>query len=122
MTTQMPEPGPLADVQVGMPVFAGDGEQLGKVSALKFGDPQAITAEGQRGPRGVGEMVRDAVVGSEPDVPPQLVEKLLRTGYLKIDAEGLFSTDLYAGADQVDRVEANTVRLGVPRDHLIPKT
>lgn len=36
----------------------------------------------------------DAFTGSEPDVPPQLAEKLLHTGYIKIDAEILFSTGL----------------------------
>ncbi|WP_447001880.1 hypothetical protein ACRAKI_19175 [Saccharothrix isguenensis] len=121
MTTHILDPGPLTDVQVGMAVLDSGGEQVGTVAAVKFGDPEAVTTEGRRGPRGVGEMVRDTFVGSEPDVPAQLAERLLRTGYVKIDAKGFFATDLYADADQVDRVEADTVRLGVPRDGLIPK-
>ncbi|PSL57372.1 hypothetical protein B0I31_102350 [Saccharothrix carnea] len=122
MTTQMPESNPLADVEVGMPVIDRENEQLGTVAALKFGDPQAITAEGQQAPRGLAEVVVDSFTGSEPDVPRQLAEKLLRTGYIKIDAKGLFSTDLYAGADQVDRVAADGVRLAVPRHHLVPES
>ena len=122
MTAQVPEPNPLADVEVGMPVIDRENEQVGTVAALKFGDRQAITAEGQRIPRGLAGMVVDSFTGSEPDVPRQLAEKLLRTGYIKIDAKGLFSTDLYAGADQVDHVAADGVRLAVPRHHLVPES
>lgn len=121
MTTQIPEPGPMADVKVGMRVVDSEDEQVGTVAALKFGDPEALTAEGQRPPRGFAQHVADAFTGSEPDVHPQLAEKLLRTGYIKIDAKGLFATDLYAGAEQIRHVDPDGVRLTVPRNRLIPE-
>lgn len=121
MTTQIPEPGPIADVEVGMRVVDSEDEQVGTVAALKLGDPEAVTAEGQRPPRGFAEHVVDTFTGSEPDVPTQLAERLLRTGYIKIDVKGLFATDLYADAEQIRHVDPDGVRLNVPRDRLIPE-
>lgn len=121
MTMDTPEREPIADVEVGMRVIDSEDEQLGTVADLKFGDPEAITDEGQRAPRGLAGQVVDAFAGSEPDVHPQLAGKLLRTGYIKIDAKGLFATDLYAGAEQIRHVDPDGVHLAVPRASLMPE-
>ncbi|MCX2948903.1 hypothetical protein [Lentzea sp. NEAU-D7] len=121
MTTQIPEPDPMTNVEVGMRVVDSEDEELGTVAEVKFGDPEAITAEGQRSPRGMTEHVVNSFTGSEPDVHPQLEGRLLRTGYIKIDAKGLFATDLYAGTEQIHHVDPDGVRLAVPRGRLIPE-
>jgi len=51
--------------------------------------------------------------------PAPLAERLRRTGYLKVDASGLFARDLYVEASQVAGVSEEGVRLSVGRDELI---
>jgi hypothetical protein len=43
---------------------------------------------------------------------------LLRSGYVKIDSKGFFHRDRYAGAEQLDRVEGNTLHLAATRHDL----
>lgn len=101
---------PIAFVREGMRVLDAAGKAIGKVSFVKMGDPQAITAAGQ------------AVDGDEPHVPRELAEHLLRIGYVKVDRKGLFSRDVYVAADQLDRVEGGIVHLSVPADALLTET
>jgi hypothetical protein len=54
-----------------------------------------------------------------PKLPPELAERLLRTGYIKVDRKGLFRHDVYAGADQIAEVENGTVHLAVDQDMLL---
>jgi hypothetical protein len=70
---------------------------------------------------GSGEGLVDTFLGTEPDVPPQHAEQLPRTGYVKIDATGFLARHLFAGADEVEDVDENLVRLSVPRRHLVPE-
>lgn len=55
----------------------------------------------------------------EPDVPEEFRDRLIRTGYLKIDSKGLFRRDVYVSADQLDRVGDDDVFLNTTKDHLI---
>ncbi len=120
MTISAPEPGPISRVEVGMGVFDRDGEQVGTVSAMKMGDPDAATVAGQQHREGLVEGLINTFVGAEPDVPRQRAEQLLRSGYIKIDAKGFLARDLYAGADEIRYVD-QTVRLSVPRSRLVPE-
>jgi hypothetical protein len=54
-------------------------------------------------------------------VPRPFAERLLLTGYLKVDRKGLFARDAYVSATEVDGVEDNTVRLNVSKDMLLTK-
>ena len=47
------------------------------------------------------------------DLPPGLRDRLIRLGYLQIDAGGLFGGDRYASAEDVAEVRDDVVRLGV---------
>lgn len=121
MTVPGTTPDPLARVEVGMRVLDSDDQQVGTVTAMKAGDPGAATAQGQRQTPGPVARVVDAFLGAEPSVPRQRAEQLLRGGYLRIDARGFLARDLYAGADEVDRVDESGVRLRVPGARLVPR-
>jgi len=58
----------------------------------------------------------------KPQLPPPLAERLLRTGFLKVDRKGLFRRDVYAGADQIAKVDNGTVHLAVDQDMLPAET
>jgi hypothetical protein len=93
--------GPIAQVREGMPVIDAAGERIGKVSYVKMGDPEAVTTQGQETDDG------------EPQVVGELRKRLLRVGFVKIDRKGFLRPDGYVAADQIDRVEGDSVRLSV---------
>ena len=103
-----PRIGPIHLVREGMQVADASGSTIGKVVLVKMGDPEAVTVE--HDPK------------AEPYVPDELAERLLRTGFIKIDRKGLLKPDVYAGADEIDTVDRDLVRLSVPVDRLATET
>jgi hypothetical protein len=97
-----------------MHVVGPDGKKIGKVEDLKMGDPEAVTADGQTDPETgglVGTLIDDFADTSK--LPRHTAERLLRLGYVKIDKSGLFAGHEYVAADDLDRVEGNTLWLKV---------
>lgn len=135
----------LGNARDGMTVIDANGDELGTVALVAAADPDAaVTVHrevveeyeqpalptpgvpggviGPVAPGGFGNR-RPVPVGlPEPDVLPELAEQLLRTGYVKIDSKGFFHRDRYAGAEQLDRVEGNTLYLAATRNDLITRT
>lgn len=136
----------LTNVQVGYRVVDGNGDEIGKVTDLKSGDSDAITGDDASGSFGGGGAMPIAVPGGtgtggstgsgsgvgvpavvaaggdwggEPNVQEPAYSRLSRLGFIKIDAKGWFNSDLYAGADQIARVEGETVYLRGGKDDLI---
>jgi hypothetical protein len=111
---------PISHVVEGMTVVDSAGERVGTVAEVKMGDPEAVTIEGQTAPEPDGWTMggRPLDGDGEPEVPPQLVARLLRTGYLKVDT-GLLRRNRYVAADQVVRVTEDTVHLSSDREHLV---
>lgn len=92
------EPLPIAQVNTGMSVVDSAGEHIGTVSAVQ--QP--------------GTDVR-------PDAPEGAAERLMVTGYLRIDVDGLGSADAYASGDDVADVsegDPGVVTLTVAGDAL----
>ncbi|MFK3981654.1 hypothetical protein ACI2K4_14900 [Micromonospora sp. NPDC050397] len=112
-------PEPIAQVTEGMRVIDPVGEEVGTVVAVRLGDPNAVTAQDPPDRNGLlGAQVPHTAEGDEPDVPPDLAARLLRTGYLKVDSEGLLARDLYVEADQIAQVDRDVVELAVSRAEL----
>lgn len=59
---------------------------------------------------------------TEPDVPPSLAERLIRTGYVKVNTKGIFTSDVYVPADQISDVDADQVFIKVDSDELIKES
>jgi hypothetical protein len=93
--------GPIEQVRENMPAIDAGGERIGKVSFVKMGDPEAVTAPDEE------------LDAGEPHVAGELRERLLRIGFIKIDRKGFLRPDAYAAADQIDRVEGDSVHLSV---------
>ena len=111
---------PIEQVHKGMKVVDAAGDEIGTVEIVKMGDPQAATLSGNADTwEGVGRGFAN-IFGwdSEPDLPPQLAAQLLRVGFIKIDAKGLFAKDRYVSADRIAGVSGDTVRLTVNKDDL----
>lgn len=119
--THAEQQGPIAEVHEGMTVVDVVGEKVGTVRAVRMGDPGAVTSEGQ----GAAEDVQGGVVGAlarvfsaADPVPDGLRERLLRLGFVQIDAAGLFTGDRYAASDEIAEVAGETVHLSVGKDML----
>lgn len=111
----------IAQIQRGMIVIDRERNEIGKVEDVRLGDPDAVTTQGQDRETTVenimGSTVRHAF-GSDEGLPEELAARLLRTGYLRVDARGLLQPDLFVGADQVAQVENDTVYLSAAEDEL----
>lgn len=108
----------LAEVRDGMSVVDVDGEEVGAVEVVQMGDPDAVTTQGEGRPSGgLLEDIAGAFTDQSPDLHPQLAARLVRTGYIKIDA-GFARGACYAAADQVSGVSEGVVRLNIRGDDL----
>lgn len=120
----------LNAVTEGMEVVDRDGKRVGKVRDVYFGTDDD-TAEARGRAEGVvadptlpnaaplGGLV-EAFLPPDP-VPDELRSRLLRDGYVQIDAAGLFASDRYATPEQLARVEGQRVVLNVSRDELVAR-
>jgi hypothetical protein len=55
------------------------------------------------------------------EVPEQLENKLLMSGYIRMNADGIFSADRFITPDQIVRVSDDKVFLAVNRDQLVKR-
>ena len=111
-------PSPITRVQAGMTVLDRNGEGVGTVSAIRMRDRTVVAVSGGRS-GGVVQSVAELFRGTEPKVPRQFAEKLLRTGYLKVDRPGFRGGSVYVPADEIVDLDGTTVRLNSSRDSLV---
>jgi hypothetical protein len=117
----------LSMINEDMTVYDRDGDRIGKVETVYFGSVSSTEDEMGKGPMTTGagydrsdntlvDAVADAI---DPDEVPDVVRsRLLRSGYIRIDA-GLLSRDLYALPEHVASVHDEGVRLNIKKDGLI---
>ncbi|GIV95541.1 MAG: hypothetical protein KatS3mg057_0198 [Herpetosiphonaceae bacterium] len=123
------EPTILEMIREGMEVYDHDGQQIGTVEQVYFGATAGRTAD----------QGRDAATAANPDVsrdeslveefaeifaapsklPEVLRNQLLRRGFIRVDASGLFANDRYVMPNQIAGVSGDRVMLRVSRDELI---
>jgi hypothetical protein len=118
----MHDPTTLNAVQSGMKVVDSAGDEIGTVGDVSMGDPEAATTAGNE-PRPTGGVMGDVAAAitrdrGEPHVPEPLRSRLVREGYIKIDAGVLGSATRYASAEQVERVDRDRVVLNVTKEAL----
>jgi len=117
--------GPIEMVREGMNVVDSAGKNVGKVEAVKMGDPEAATEQGNElQDTGLLGNVAEAIGGDErePDVPVAMRARLLRTGYVKVDGGFFFGTDRYVMPEQIASVSGDTVHLRNVKDHLVKES
>lgn len=120
----------LNDVQEGMAVYDAKRNKIGEVETVHFGSAGESTRADSTGPTTVAPADRDydqplvdvfASIFSPGEVPDQLAQKLYRTGFVRIDSDGLFASDRYVTPDHIARVDRDGIYLSVTRDELIKR-
>ncbi len=107
-------------VYEGMTVVDSAGKEIGKVTIVHIGDPEALTNEGQY--RDERPFIEYVALDQEPDVPEALRAGLIRLGYIKVEHSGPLGAgekDHYVRADRIADVSGNRVTLTVPEAQLI---
>ena len=120
------EHSPLTLVREGMTVADWHGREVGTVRSVFIGNTGEVARDRGLGPATappenhndtlLGDLL--AVSGAGSARAPELRQRLRRTGFVRIDATGLFSGDRYATLDEIARVEMDRVILSVAGDDL----
>lgn len=125
---QFEQHGPLTQVREGMDVYDQANNKVGTVSQVYMGNSDEMGIAPGEGPATAGSTGDDddsfledlaEVFVSGNDLPEAFRGRLLREGYIQIDAAGIFTGDRFATPDQIAEVRGDRVALSVPSDDLI---
>jgi hypothetical protein len=121
----------LNQVREGMQVLDSQGNRVGRVADIRFGDAREGPIQRGRGPASAeGEVLGDqasvlpdfavGMTGS-PDEGHEsdLISKQMQlSGYLVVDAAGLFSGERFVLPEQIAAVKGEEVHLNIDREKL----
>ena len=122
----------LTQVREGMGIYDVRDNRIGSVDFVHFGAASEAQQELGTGPATTSvaddpAMRRDSIVDniaeafSPNEVPEQLQSKLLMSGYIRMDADGLFAADRFITPDQIVNVSDEKVYLSVNLDGLVKR-
>lgn len=118
----------LRNVREGMKVVDSRHKEIGKVEFVQFGndDPstpefEAETVEGMEDGRSPGLLDTVAEAFRTDELAPEVQERLLMQGFVRIDADGLFSADRYVLPDQIGGISGDELVLTVAKDDLMKR-
>jgi hypothetical protein len=122
----------LSQVREGMGIYDVRDNHIGHVDFVHFGAASETQQELGTGPATSApaddpNMRRDTIIDNiaeafQPnEVPEQLQNKLLLSGYIRMDADGFFAADRFITPDQIARVIDDKVYLSVNRDQLVKR-
>ena len=123
----------LVQIREGMDIYDVRDKHIGTVDFVHFGAASETQLEFGIGPAGPTaadnpQMRRDSIVENIAEafdsdtVPEVLREKLLVSGYIRMDADGIFAADRFIMPQQIVRVEDEKVFLSVKRDQLVKRS
>ena len=115
------------DVHNGMRVFDSARNEIGKIDDFKFSeneDNPEIEPGGIDGSdrKTESSLIENIAVAFRPsDLPEVLRDRLLREGYVRLDAKGLFAADRYILPDQIASATGEELILNVTKEDLIKR-
>ncbi len=121
----------LQRVRAGMIVYDRNDRRVGTVADMYFGESSEQANEEGKGAATArnrdaqpDNLVRDIAQALAPgdQIPETLRGRLLRDGFIRVDAPGLLGTDKYVLPEQIAEVTTDRVKLNVTRDELIRRT
>lgn len=119
----------LQDIREGMRVCDPTGAEIGTVDFVHLTDedpttpgPEAVTVSPamQDDRTSLIDFIAEAFRTDE--LPDTLRDQLLRRGFIRVDADGLFAADRYVLLDQIASVSGDRVMLTAGKDDLIKRS
>jgi hypothetical protein len=116
----------LEQIREGMKVYDRSQAEIGRVEVVKFSDEDPDTPEPEI--VDVNPIEREkrqtlldiiAALFRDDALPEELRERLLREGFVRVDATGLLQPDRYVLPDQIASVSGDRVMLKVDKAELI---
>lgn len=117
----------LRFVEAGMTVYDRERHEIGKVEFVRFGDDDPDTPGVEAGglsdlrERDVSLIDNIAEAFAPDTLPPELRDRLMQQGFVRVDSAGLFAADRYITPEQIDSVSGEGLMLNVTRDELIKR-
>ena len=122
----------LSQIHEGMPVYDVRDNHIGRVAFVHFGAASETQQQLGVGPASPApadnpNMRQDSIIDNiaeafDPnEVPTELQEKLLVSGYIRLDTAGFFASDRFITPDQIAGIQDDTVQLSVNRDQLVKR-
>lgn len=118
---------PLPQIHEGMDIRDRNGNHIGSVDWVKMTDENPDTAAAEQvtpeATRQSSYTIVDGIADAfrTDEVPAQLRDELLRKGFVRMDADGIFASDRYVLPEQISRVADGDVFLNVSKDELIKR-
>jgi hypothetical protein len=113
-------------IHEGMVVYDQEQNEIGTVDYVQFGDedplqPGVETATVNPAQRDTRDSLLENIIDvfRPDDIPEVLRDRLLRYGFVRVDAPGLFNADRYISPDQIQSVTENRVMLNVSKSELV---
>ncbi len=118
----------LGQIHNGMKVYDQAHDEVGMVDYVQFGDEDPLKPGGETITTHSAPLApEDSLVNSiakvfGPDeIPVVFRDRLLRFGFIRVDARGLFNTDRYILSDQIESVSEDNVMLNISKSELIKR-
>ena len=122
----------LTQIHKGMHVHDVRDQHIGSVAFVHFGAASEAQQELGVGPASPARadnpnMRQDTLLDNiaeafnPNEVPQELQDKLLVSGYIRMDTSGLFASDRFVTPDQIATVSGDKVQLSVSRDQLVKR-
>lgn len=118
----------LERIHEGMKVFDVTNHEIGTVDWVKLSDEDPATPEAEIAEASEVEREEDhslmadlARAFRDDELPDVIRERMLREGFIRMDAQGLFARDRYVLPDQIAAVSENGVMLNVSKDELLKR-
>ncbi len=116
------------NIQVGMHVLDNTGADIGTVRDFRFSEnedepdvePAGLDADDTREDNSLIGAIGRAIAPGD-DLPQALRDRLLLDGYIRLDSKGLFATDRFILAEQIESVSGEEVVLNVGKDELLKR-
>lgn len=118
----------MRNVREGMKVLDSSRKEIGKVEFVQFGndDPstpeiEADSVDGMEDGRAPSLLDTVAEAFRTDELDPEIQERLLMQGFVRIDADGLFAADRYVLPEQIGGVSGDELVLNVSKDQLLKR-
>ncbi len=118
----------LEQIHNGMKVYDQAHDEVGTVDYVQFGDedplkPGGETVTTQSAPLAPEDTLLNGIakVFGPDEIPEVFRDRLLRFGFIRVDARGLFNADRYILSDQIGSISEDNVMLNVTKSELIKR-